>query len=63
MNMNPLSFYELKVEYVDGIGEWIVNCHRCGLIKKTSRDGPFKCSPDLTMIINTHICDPRNRMS
>ena len=62
MNLNPLSFYELDVIWVsEGVGEWTVICHRCNLKAQTSRDGPYRKSPDLTMLINTHVCDPKSR--
>lgn len=60
--MNPLSFYELKIVPVsEGVGAWQVNCHRCGLVAQCSQAGPYKIAPDLTMLINTHVCDPARR--
>ena len=61
-NLNPLSFYSLDVVWpTPNVGAFEVNCQRCGLKARTTVDGPYKRSPDLTMLINTHICDPSKR--
>lgn len=63
MSQNYIGFYDLEVVQVaDGVSAWRVHCHRCGLKAQTSIDGPdYKSAPDLTMLINRHVCDPEKR--
>lgn len=61
--MNPLGFFDLDtVETAPGVSQWHVKCHRCGLEAQTSQDGPHHRSPDLTMLMFTHVCDPAKRL-
>lgn len=59
---NYIGFYDLKtIQVSPGVEAWAVECRRCGLAAQTSSVGPYKCAPDLTMLINRHICDPDKR--
>lgn len=59
---NYIGFYDLEIiQVADGVGAWRAKCHRCYLTAQTTPDGPYKSAPDLTMLINRHICDPDKR--
>lgn len=59
---NYIGFWDLEtVQVSDGVWAYRAKCHRCFLTAQTTQDGPYKCAPDLTMLINTHICDPAKR--